>query len=128
LEEEDEELDTEQRVNIILYPSQDEVDTDEDSDEDEGEMSQDPNHLGKGILSQQAELENFDEELPDITRVNSDGDTVDILDESAGPPKKKPCRRTRAATKDTEEEEEEDAEEEEDEEDNGPGLAKKLDR
>jgi len=56
-------------VNIILYPSQDEVVTDQDSDEEEGEMSKDPNHLGKGILSQQAELENFDEDLPDITRV-----------------------------------------------------------
>jgi len=62
-------------------------------------------------------------------QVNSDGDTVDILDESTGPAKKRVCRRTRAATKDAEEEEDEEEEdEEEDEEDNGPGQAKKLDR
>ena len=57
-------------INIILFPNTDELVTNEDSDdEDEGDMTKDPNHLGKGILNQQAELEEYDEELPDISMV-----------------------------------------------------------
>jgi hypothetical protein len=60
-------------VNIILFPAADEVITDEDSEdeEDEGDMSKDPNHLGKDILNQQAEMERFGEEFPDVTKVSS---------------------------------------------------------
>jgi hypothetical protein len=56
---------------IILIPPEEELLTDEDSDEeDEDGMSMDPNHLGKGILSSQAELVVFDDdELPDLTTV-----------------------------------------------------------
>lgn len=52
--------------DIVLFPPEDEAITDEDSDdEDEDGMLKDPNHLGKGILSAQAELVVLDnEELP----------------------------------------------------------------
>jgi hypothetical protein len=79
---------SEEAVNIILYPSQDEVATDQDSDEEEGEMSKDPNHLGKGILSQQAELENFDEELPEEEDEEEEDEEEDEEDNGPGQAKK----------------------------------------
>lgn len=56
--------------DIVLFPPEDEAVTDEDSDE-EDEMTRDPNRLGKGILSQQAELvvNEDDNELPDLEKV-----------------------------------------------------------
>lgn len=52
---------------FLLPPDEDDV-TDEDSDDDEDTLPKDSNHLGRGILSQQAELVVYDgvEELPDI--------------------------------------------------------------
>jgi hypothetical protein len=45
--------------------------TGEDSDDDEDAVPMDPNHLGRGILSQQAELvmQSEVEELPDVDEV-----------------------------------------------------------
>ena len=56
--------------DIVLFPPEDEAATDEDSD-DEDELTRDPNRLGKGILSQQAEVvaHGDDEELPDLETV-----------------------------------------------------------
>jgi hypothetical protein len=59
--------------DIVLFPPEDETLTDEDSDdEDEDQATKNPNHLGKGILSQQAELVAMDnDELPDLTVVRN---------------------------------------------------------
>ncbi len=59
--------------DIVLFPPEDETLTDEDSDdEDEDQATKNPNHLGKGILSQQAELVVMDnDELPDLTVVRN---------------------------------------------------------
>ncbi len=59
--------------DIVLFPPEEDEMTDEDSDyEDEDIMEKNPNRLGKGILSQLAELVvHKDEELPDLTVVSN---------------------------------------------------------
>jgi hypothetical protein len=56
---------------LLLPPEQDDI-SDKDSDGEEGVLPKDPKHLGKGILSQLAELQVYDEkdELPDLTVVS----------------------------------------------------------
>lgn len=49
-------LDDAPPVDVFLMPPDDDNNTDEDSDDEEDVMPKDPNHLGKGVLSQKAEL------------------------------------------------------------------------
>lgn len=62
--------------NVVMFPPADGFDTDEDSDveDDEGE-AMGADHLGPGLLSQQAEIELFDQddELPDVVRIDAEG-------------------------------------------------------
>jgi hypothetical protein len=55
-----------------MPPEDDEL-TDEDSDDEEEIIPKDPGHLGRGILSQQADLIIYDpdDELPDLTMVRT---------------------------------------------------------
>ena len=55
-------------VDVVFLPDAKEGDTDEDSDEEE-DGPKDINHLGKGVLAQEAEMVryNIQEELPDLT-------------------------------------------------------------
>lgn len=68
-----EEEDDNQEATIVLFPPDEDEVTDEDSDEeDEDTVEKNSNHLGKGILSQQAVLVTYeDEELPDLTVVSA---------------------------------------------------------
>ncbi|XP_065645757.1 piggyBac transposable element-derived protein 3-like [Hydra vulgaris] len=70
-------------IEIIMIPSVDETLTDEDSDEEEDEEhGKDINHLGAGILNQQAEIviNDKDDKLPDIQMINTDGDVINSVD------------------------------------------------
>ena len=57
--------------DVILFPPDDEDNTDEDSEDEDTMNPKNINHFGPGILSQQAEVDFFDnaDELPDITEV-----------------------------------------------------------
>lgn len=75
-------------VDVILLPPADDALSDEDSDLEEDVLPKDPNHLGRGVLTMQAELTYFDveDELPDLELVNEEGETVEeIQDETADP-------------------------------------------
>lgn len=121
-----------------MPPDEDDV-TDEDSDDDEDTLPKDPNHLGRGVLSQRAELVlyNETEELPEIE---------DELEEpiGAGEPQpgpstprtprtprqgrgEKPVNRVRCSRQE-DEEEDGNMDEDEDEEEAGPGKAEQLAR
>jgi hypothetical protein len=93
---------------FLLPPDEDDV-TDEDSDDDEDTLPKDSNHLGRGILSQQAELVVYDgvEELPDI-------------------PEPQPSNSKRARLQQAEEDE--DTEEQDQEDMAGDGPAQRLSR
>lgn len=73
-------------VNII--PDSNEVVTDEDSEEEEdtGGVGMDINHLGRGILRQQGEVDFMDEddELPDLTVYNTAREVVQMVDDETG--------------------------------------------
>jgi hypothetical protein len=107
--------------DIVLFPLEDETLTDEDSDdEDEDQATENPNHLGKGILSQQAELMVMDnDELPDLTVVNSEGEIIKVVEDetAAGGLQQPPCCpvRTRAHATVREDEGMEEDEEDKDE-------------
>ncbi len=118
-----------------MPPDEDDV-TDEGSDDDEDTLPKDPNHLGRGVLSQRAELvlHNETEELPEIK---------DELEEpiGAGEPQpgpstprtprqgrgEKPVNRVRCSRQE-DEEEDGNMDEDEDEEEAGPGKAEQLAR
>jgi hypothetical protein len=54
-------------ADVFLMPPDEDDLTDEDSDDDEDTLPKDANHLGRGLLSQKAELVVYNvEELPDI--------------------------------------------------------------
>jgi hypothetical protein len=57
--------------DVLLMPPEEDDLTDEDSDEDEGILPKDPDHLGRGILSQVTEVlvSDEDDQLPDLTEV-----------------------------------------------------------
>ncbi len=77
-----EEDDPPEAYDIVLFPPEEESGlTDEDSeDENQDSSSHNPNHLGKGILTSQAELATVaDEELPDLTEVKAIGSFTVIL-------------------------------------------------
>ena len=59
-------------LDVNLMPPDDDDLTDEDSDEDEDSLPKDLNHLGRGILTQDAEIVEYDTEdtMPDLTRVS----------------------------------------------------------
>jgi hypothetical protein len=59
-------------LDVNLMPPDDADLTDEDSDEDEDSLPKDLNHLGRGILTQDAEIVEYDTEdtMPDLTRVS----------------------------------------------------------
>jgi len=86
--------------DVILIPPEDETVTDEDSDaEDEANKAGNPNRLGKGILSQLAELMIIDnnDELPDLEEVNSARDTSTVVEDETAegghqPPLTRPVR------------------------------------
>jgi len=73
---------------VVIFPPGEEVQSDEDSDEEEdGPM--DANHLGKGILKNQGEIEvvDKDDELPDIQEIDEDGEERGrVEDETAAEP------------------------------------------
>jgi hypothetical protein len=117
LEEEDE---GNHACDILLLPPEHDDISDEDSDDEDGVLPKDPNHLGKGILSQLAELQVFDleDELPDLTVVSTDGDAVDIIaDETAAEPQAGPSQCTRGKKRQRTDEEDDDDNEDKDEED-----------
>jgi hypothetical protein len=89
-------------VDVILMPPDDGDMSDEDSDDEEDILPKDQNHLGRGILSQQAEVVLYNDEdvLPDI---------IDPVDE--GEPEAARMSRKRARTDQEEEEENEEMEE-----------------
>jgi hypothetical protein len=137
LEEEEQEN---RACDVLLLPSEEDDVSDEDSDDEEGVLPKDPNHLGKGILSQLAELQVYDEEdeLPDLTVVNTAGDVVNIIpDETAAQQQAGPSQSTRGKKRQRRDEEEEEEEEEDEmdemdemhDEDKLPtGLPRKLAR
>jgi hypothetical protein len=119
-----------------LPPDDDEV-TDEDSDDNEDAVPMDPNHLGRGILSQQAELVMYSEveELPDVDEVEEPVG-VGAEEPQPGPstprtpgrgrgqrPSKRPC-----VVDQEDEDEYGEVAEKEDEDEAGPGDAGKLSR
>jgi hypothetical protein len=105
---------------LLMPPEQDDV-SDEDSDDEDGLLPKDANHLGKGILSQLSELQVYDteDELPDLTVIDSNGDTLAIIpDDTAAEPQAGPSQRTRGKKrKDMEDNEDDEEEEDEDQED-----------
>ena len=62
---EEEQVTLKNAVDVILMPPEDGELTDEDSEDDEELLPKDPNHFGRGILSQQAELVIFDDDDED---------------------------------------------------------------
>ena len=71
-------------ADVILFPpEEDEGLTDEDSDAEDDLLDKDPNHLGKGLLSQQAELviHSQNEELADVNVVSASGDLLPADDD-----------------------------------------------
>jgi len=100
-------------ADIVLFPPEDDDQTDEDSDCEDDFLAKDPNHLGKGILAQEAELviHSPDEEMPDVSTVSVTGDivAVDSDDEQPGPstrlasrPTSRPARAKRPSREDSE--------------------------
>ena len=83
--------------DVLLMPAEDGVELSyEDSEPEDNVLPKDPNHLGKGILSQISELAVYDKEekLPDVSEVTAEGEVVEsVLDETAGEPSH--SRRTR---------------------------------
>ncbi len=120
-----------------MPPEQDDI-SNEESDDEVGVLPKDPNHLGKGILSQLAELQVYDleDELPDLTVGSTDGDVVEIIaDDTAAEPQAGPSQCTRGKKQQQTDEEDEDDNEDKDEEDEmdqeeelQTGLAQKLAR
>ena len=53
---EEEQVTLQNAVDVVLMPPEDGELTDEDSEDDKELLPKDPNHFGRGILSQQAEL------------------------------------------------------------------------
>lgn len=104
-------------VDVILFPPDDDDNSDEDSEDEEDNLPKDPNHLGRGILSQQAEIilynnDDMADELPDIPETARAREVQDEQDEE-------------------DEEDEEDKEREEDNENHGEkklGRTKNTDR
>ena len=68
---------------VNLIPDSNEPVTDEDSEneEDTGGRGMDINHLGRVILSQQGEVNVYDDDdrLPDLTVYNAEGDSVQVV-------------------------------------------------
>ena len=62
---EEEQVTLQNAVDVVLMPPEDGELTDEDSEDDEELLPKDPNHFGRGILSQQAELVIFDDDDED---------------------------------------------------------------
>jgi len=85
-------------ADVVLFPPEDDEVTDEDSDEEDDLLPKDPNHLGRGVLLQQAELviHTNSDELPDVGVVNDEGDIVPVNedDEQPGPSDRTPTART----------------------------------
>jgi len=109
-----------QACDVLLMPPGDADLSDEDSDEDEGILPKDPNHLGRGILSQISEIQVQDKEgnLPDLTVLNSAGEVVNTVDDdTAAEPKPGPSR-TRGQKRQRQQEMQDKGEEEGDQEGN----------
>jgi len=73
-----------------MPPDDDEV-SDEDSEAEDDVLPKDLNHMGKGILSQIAEMDIYDkeEDLPDVMTVTVEDELEDsVYDETAGEPSK----------------------------------------
>ena len=62
---------------VILIPDAEETLSDEDSEEEEDTVvaGMDVNHLGRGVLRQQAEIEynDFRDNEPDVQKINEEG-------------------------------------------------------
>ena len=52
-------------VDVVLMPPEDDDVTDEDSEDEEEILPKDPNHLGRGILSQEAEMVILEDDADD---------------------------------------------------------------
>ncbi len=65
-------------VDVILMPPDDDDNSDEDSEEEEDSLPKDLNHLGRGILSQQAEIIVYNND--DLTEVEADEDPDELPD------------------------------------------------
>jgi len=88
-------------ADVVLFPPENDPVTDEDSD-DEDDPSRNPNHFGKGILSQLGEIQTDDKEdeqpdliegagrVDDVTQ-SSDTGTEDAEEEA--PPEPGPSRK-----------------------------------
>jgi hypothetical protein len=95
---------------VVLFPPDNDSISDEDSDDEETTLPKDLNHLGRGILTQQAELIIYqDEELPDISTSSSG------IGDVAPPSKRTRRQKENIRVEDSQEEDnqEEDAQEEE---------------
>jgi hypothetical protein len=83
-----EETETANVSQVVIFPPGEEVHSDEDSGEEEDDPM-DANHLGKGILKNQGEIEVDDkeDELPDIQEIDEDGEERGrVEDETAAEP------------------------------------------
>ena len=52
-------------VDVVLMPPEDDDVTDKDSEDEEAILPKDPNHLGRGILSQEAEMVILEDDADD---------------------------------------------------------------
>ncbi len=83
-----EETETANVLQVVIFPPGEEVHSNEDRGEEE-EDPMDANHLGKGILKNQGEIEVDDkeDELPDIQEIDEDGEERGrVEDETAAEP------------------------------------------
>jgi hypothetical protein len=63
-------------VDVILMPPDDDDNSDEDSEDEEDTLPKDPNHLGRSILSQQAEIIVYNND--DLLEVEADEDPDEL--------------------------------------------------
>ena len=105
---------TDRAADVVLFPPEDDEVTDEESDGEDDLLAQYPNHLGKGVLSQLAELAIYsqDEEQLDVVVFSATGDFMPAdddqlaVDEQPGPSTRR--SRTKRARLEVVEEETED--------------------
>ena len=68
---------------VILIPDAEETLSDEDSEEEEDTVvaGMDVNHLGRGVLRQQAEIEynDFRDNEPDVQKINEEGEVLQVI-------------------------------------------------
>ena len=82
-------LDEEENADVLLFPPDNDAQSDEDSDDEEEIQPKDVNHLGKGILSQPAELivyQQGDVQLDGGTELGDSGlEATTTVDEESQP-------------------------------------------